>query len=167
MTAVPLALVTGTREHLGAAAAALGRTGFAVTTWESNAGAEPAGPFDCYLQLPCGPADPGGGGRVAAPDLVGRIDALAAVAGRLGPDASVLLGVEDAEPSATPSRASLASDLLAAVALALLEDLGRPTVRVTVLPVADLCRAGGDEAGGAARRMGQWEMPTPPLVSAP
>jgi len=115
---------------------------------KSNAGFPPEGPFDCYVQLPCatGRAD-----RLSGPDLVCRIDALAAVAGRLGPDASVILGVDGT------------ADLLAAVALALLEDLGRPATRVAVLPVADLCPPAAPAPVGAP----QWEMPTPPLVSAP
>ena len=54
------------------------------------------------------------------------------------------------------------------MALALLEDLGRPTARVTVLSVAALCRPAPaftriDPVVGAT----QWEIPTPPLVSAP
>ena len=61
----------------------------------------------------------------------------------------------DALPAADPGSRALAPDLLAAVALALLEDLGRATARVAVLPVDELCREY------------QWEMPTPPLVSAP
>jgi hypothetical protein len=161
VTGTPLALVTGRREQLGAAGAALGRTGFDVTSWEevTNPLPLPDGPFDCYVQLPCGRTGPP---ARAAADLVCRVDALAAVAGRLRPMASVLLGVEEVEPSTAPERV-LAPDLLAAVALALLEDLGRPEARVAVLSVADLCRAlvelpvGGD----------QWEIPTPPLVSAP
>lgn len=179
MRTVPLALITGARLHLGAAAAALGRTGFEVLTWETgtpaatadpnwrslagtlrnpNAGCGVDGPLDCYVQLPCW-------SRVAA-DLVCRMDALAAVAGRLRPDASVILAMEDVEPSGTPAPGSLAPDLLAAVALALLEDLGRPAARVAVLPVADLCRP-PVEAPAVVTRPLQWEIPTPPLVSAP
>jgi len=88
---------------------------------------------------------------------------LAAVAGRSGPTASILLGVNESGPSDDPGSGTLATDLLAAVALALLEDLGRPAARVAVLPVADLCRP------WAQARLDdlQWEMPTPPLVSAP
>ena len=168
--AMPLALVTGLPEHLGPTAATLGRAGFDVVTWETKA-PPPAldDRFDCYVQLPCaapaprssGPAaDPGTapGGR-APDDLICRIDRLAAVADRLGPKASVLLGVDETDPSAAPEPGALAPDLLAAVALALLEDLGRPAARVAVLPVADLCRRAGEAV--------QWEMPTPPLVSAP
>jgi len=158
---MPLALVTGTPPHIGPAAATLGRAGFDVVAWQTtaDAGAGPTGPFDCYLQLPCGPENFDGRGRIAAPDLVCRIDGLAAVAGYLRADASVILGVEDGDPSAPLA----ASDLLAAVALALLEDLGRPAARIAVLPVADLCRP------WAQARLDdvQWEMPTPPLVSAP
>ena len=147
----PLALVTGLPGLLDPAGAALARAGFDVVTWDTSA-ATPGpltGPiFDCYVQLPC---DRG----AAAQDLVGRIDDLAAVAGRLGPAASVLLAVAENDPAADPRSRLLAPDLLAAVALALLEDLGRSTARVAVLPVEDLCRAP------------QWEMPTPPLVSAP
>lgn len=146
----PLALVTGLPGLLGSAGAALGRAGFDVVTWDTTAATPPPkGPvFDCYVQLPC---DRG----TAAQDLVCRIDELAAVAGRLGPAASVLLTVAENDPAADPRTRALTPDLLAAVALALLEDLGRTTARVAVLPVEDLCRAP------------QWEMPTPPLVSAP
>ena len=152
-----LALVTGSRPYLRPAATALARTGFNVVTWEPLASPPPAaGPFDCYLQLPC------------ADGLVCRIDTLAAVAGRLGPDASVLLGVEDVQPGARSQRGATAPDLLEAMALALLEDLGRPAARVAVVSVGDLCRPAPaftriDPVLGAT----QWEMPTPPLVSAP
>ena len=152
-----LALVTGSRPDLRPAATALARTGFNVVTWEPPASPPPpGGPFDCYLQLPC------------ADGLVCRIDTLAAVAGRLGPDASVLLGVEDVQPGARSQRGATAPDLLEAMALALLEDLGRPAARVAVVSVGDLCRPAPaftriDPVLGAT----QWEMPTPPLVSAP
>jgi hypothetical protein len=154
---MPLALVTGSRPHLGPTATALARTGFNVVTWETPASPPPSGgPFDCYVQLPC------------AEGLVCRMDTLAAVAALLGPNASVLLGVEDTDPSATPRPGALAPDLLAAVASVLLEDLGRPTTRVAVLSVGDLCQPAPaftriDPVVGAT----QWEMPTPPLVSAP
>jgi hypothetical protein len=146
---MPLALITGLRPQLAAAAAALARTGFSVTTWETSASEPPpSGPFDCYVQLPCAPAE----------ELTCRVDNLAAVAAYLRPDASVLLGVEGGP----------APDLLAAMALALLEELGRPAARVAVLSVAALCRPAPaftrlDPVVGAT----QWEMPTPPLVSAP
>jgi hypothetical protein len=151
MSPIPLALVTGRTAQLGSAGAALGRAGFDVVAWDSSAAAPQAlaGPtFDCYVQLPCGRGGP-------AQDLVCRIDALAAVAGRLGPAASVLLALDESDLAADPGSRALAPDLLAAVALALLEDLGRATARVAVLPVDELCRDY------------QWEMPTPPLVSAP
>lgn len=152
------ALVTGPADLLGSAGAALDRAGFEVVSGQSPPAA--TGPFDCYVQLPCAVGSPAAApagattARVGAPDLVCRIDALAAVAGRLRADASVILGIDE---SAGP-------DLLAAVALALLEELGRPATRVAVLPVADLCRA--PEAGPAVGTA-QWEIPTPPLVSAP
>ena len=156
---MPLALITGLRPELAAAATALARTGFNVTTWESSASQPPpGGPFDCYVQLPCAATD----------ELTCRVDNLAAVAAYLRPDASVLLGVEDADTAAGPQRGRLAPDLLAAMALALLEDLGRPAARVAVLSVAALCRPAPvftriDPVVGAT----QWEIPTPPLVSAP
>ena len=149
---MPLALITGPRLHLNPAATALARTGFSVVTVETPAPtALPDGPFDCYVQLPCAEAG----------SLMCRVDALAAVATHLRPNASVLLGVEDPE-------GGLAPDLLAAVALALLEDLGHPAARVAVLSVEALCRpapafARIDPVVGAT----QWEIPTPPLVSAP
>ena len=152
-----LALVTGSHPYLRPAATVLARTGFNVVTWDPPASPPPpGGPFDCYVQLPC------------ADGLMCRIDTLAAVAGRLGPDASVLLGVEDVDPGARAQRGATAPDLLEAMALALLEDLGRPAARVTVLSVGDLCQpapafARIDPVVGAT----QWEMPTPPLVSAP
>jgi len=173
---MPLALVTGPPDLLRSAGAALGRAGFDVVSGEAPP-LPAAGPFDCYVQLPCTAGAPVAPGRVAAPDLVCRIDALAAVAGRLRPDASVILGVDEpgglspglpaaGSPTAgSPTGASPAgADLLAAVALALLEDLGRSATRLAVLPVAELCRPPA-EAGGAGPA--QWEMPTPPLVSAP
>src|SRR5437764_327726 len=94
-----------------------------------------AGPAD----LATAPLAGRGAGR-SATDLVGRIDALAAVAGRLGPDASVILGIDDTGGSGPdpgpaisgpgrPGPVPVAADLLAAVALALLEDLGRPATR--------------------------------------
>jgi hypothetical protein len=146
---MPLALVTGLRPHLAPAATALARTGFSVTTWESSAsGPPPGGPFDCYVQLPCAAVD----------KLTCRVDTLAAVVAYLRPEASVLLGVED----------GLAPDLLEVMALALLEDLGRPAARVAVLSLAALCRPAPaftrlDPVVGAT----QWEIPTPPLVVAP
>jgi hypothetical protein len=146
---MPLALVTGPEDLLGSAGAALGRAGFDVVTGETPPSPS-AGPFDCYVQLPCRPSPAGRRDGLSASDLVCRIDALAAVAGQLGPDASVILGVDDD------------ADLLAAVALALLEDLGRPATRLAVLPVEDLCRPAAAPVGAP-----QWEMPTPPLVSAP
>jgi hypothetical protein len=183
---MPLALVTGTRPDLGAAAATLGRAGFDVMTWTVESSAAPAdGPFDCYVQLPCDvidlaatpPAPRGRPGRRVADDLVCRIDTLAAVADRLRPDASILLAVEEPDSAAGVQSRALAPDLLAAVALAMLEDLGRSTARLAVVPVAGLCRRGPAAAPpvGAADQVGfdclvdaaQWEMPTPPLVSAP
>jgi hypothetical protein len=171
---MPHALVTGPPEQVASAGAALGRAGFDVVGWQTATPPPRHGePFDCYVQLPCGRAEPGGGAgtgdrggpgpRRAVEDLVGRIDALAAVAGRLRPTASILLGVDESGPSDGPGSRTLAPDLLAAVALALLEDLGRPKARVAVLPVADLCRPWA----GAPLDDVQWEMPTPPLVSAP
>jgi hypothetical protein len=154
---MPLALVTGSCPHIGPTATALARTGFNVVTWETpTAPPPPGGPFDCYVQLP------------SADGLVCRMDTLAAVAARLRPDASVLLAVENADPSFDPPAGSVAPDLLSAVALALLEDLGHSTTRVAVLSVGDLCRPAPaftriDPVVGAT----QWEMPTPPLVSAP
>jgi hypothetical protein len=151
MSAAPLALVTGLTGQLGSAGAALGRAGFDVVTWDTTAATPPpltGSTFDCYVQLPC---DRGG----AAQALVCRIDELAAVAGRLGPTASIVFAVDESDQTADPWSRSLAPDLLAAVALALLEDLGRSTASVAVLPIDDLCRAP------------QWEIPTPPLVSAP
>lgn len=152
-----LALVTGSSPYLRPTATALARTGFTVATWETSASPPPSGgPFDCYVQLP------------GADGLVCRLDMLAAVAARLGPNASVLLAVEDVDPGARPPRGVMAPDLLEAMAIALLEDLGRPAARVAVLSVADLCRPAPaftriDPVVGAT----QWEMPTPPLVSAP
>jgi hypothetical protein len=156
---MPAALVTGLRHHLAPAAAALARTGFSVTAWESSAcEPPPGGPFDCYVQLPCAAVD----------ELTCRVDTLAAVAAYLRPDASVLLGVEDADATADRRRGRLAPDLAVAMALALLEELGRPAARVGVLPLAALCRPAPaftriDPVVGAT----QWEIPTPPLVSAP
>jgi hypothetical protein len=169
---MPLALVTGTPPDLGPAAATLGRAGFDVVVWPTtaDAGAGPAGPFDCYLQLPCGPRNCDGRGRMAAPDLVCRIDGLAAVARLLRPDASIILGVEDGIPGVEDgdvSAPTAAGDLLVAVALALLEDLGRPAARIAVLPVAELCQAPEESGVGTIAPAVQWEMPTPPLVSAP
>jgi len=171
---VPLALITGPREQVGSASVALGRAGFDVVGWETATPPPlPGQPFDCYVQLPgarpetgggTATGDRGGGGsRRAVEDLVCRIDALAAVVGRLRPTASILLGIDESGPSDNSGSGTLAPDLLAAVALALLEDLGRPTARVTVMPVADLCRP---RAAGPLGNV-QWEMPTPPLVSAP
>lgn len=189
---MPLALVTGTRLYLGPAAATLGRAGFDVTTWEAGAAGTPSGPFDCYVQLPCAltalDQPPGAGtsveshdlrpGRRAADDLVCRTDALAAVADRLKPDASILLVVDEPD-SSDSQRKTLPSDLLAAVALALLEDLDRPTSRLAVVPVAafatlapattqhDALVAAAQTPVDALLDLTQWEMPTPPLVSAP
>jgi hypothetical protein len=187
---MPRALVTGLRPHLGPAAANLARAGFNVVTWETPASSPlPDGPFDCYVQMPCGGAairtsgrSRTRGGRAArgAGEFLCRIDTLAAVASQLRPNASVLLGVDEnqsasigleaapTDPLAGPRPDALAPDLLAAVALALLEDLGRPATRVAALSVEDLCRpapafARIDPVVGAT----QWEMPTPPLVSAP
>jgi hypothetical protein len=165
---MPLALVTGLRPRLAPAATTLARTGFNVTTWESSASQPPpGGPFDCYVQLPC-EADRRGWPGHGADELMCRVDTLAAVVAHLRPNASVLLGVEDSDPVAGPQPGALAPDLLAAVALALLEDLGRPGARVAVLSVGDLCRPAPaftriDPVVGAT----QWEIPTPPLVSAP
>jgi hypothetical protein len=165
---MPLALVTGTPEHLGAAATAVGRAGFEVVVWQTteDAGENPAVLFDCYVQLPCGSTITGGRGRIAAPDLVCRIDTLAAVACRLRPNASIILGVEDGDGSGLPLPATAAGDLLATVALAVLEDLGRWASRIAVMSVSDLCRP-PEEGGIAVIPALQWEMPTPPLVSAP
>jgi hypothetical protein len=164
---MPSALVTGLRPRLAPAATALARTGFNVTTWESSASEPPpGGPFDCYVQLPCVAAE--AMPRPGAEELICRVETLAAVAVYLRPNASILLGIEDSDPVAGPQPGALAPDLLEAVALALLEDLGRPAARVAVLSVEDLCRPGPaftriDPVVGAT----QWEMPTPPLVSAP
>ena len=152
MTAVPLALLSGQTAQLGSAGAALGRAGFDVVTWDTTEATPPPvtdATFDCYVQLPCNR-----GATAQALDC--RIDELAAVAGRLGPTASVLFAVDESDQAAAaPWSRTLAPDLLAAVALALLEDLGRSTAGVAVLGVDDLCR------------VPQWEIPTPPLVSAP
>jgi hypothetical protein len=171
---MPVALVTGTPRHIGAAAATLGRTGFEVFTWAVGSPAAPAeGPFDCYVQLPCAGPDPAGGPESApvrpgrsADDLVCRIDTLAAVADRLRADASILLAVDEPDGSAVSQPGGLAADLLAAVAGALLADLGRPPGRLAVIGVADLCRREAAPVGASGPGR-QWEMPTPPLVSAP
>ena len=149
---MPLALITGTRPHLGPAAATLGRAGFDVMTWAVGSPAPRTDtPYDCYVQLPC---------AGAATDLVCRTDTLAAVASRLRPNASILLAV--GEPESPGSRsATFASDLLASVALALLEDLGRPATRLAVFPLAAFAPV------DAFLDLAQWEIPTPPLVSAP
>lgn len=156
-----LALVTGTRPHLGPAAATLTRAGFEVTTWEVGAPPPSQGPVDCYLQLPC---------AGTATDLVCRTDTLAAVASRLRPDASVLLAVDEPDPTDWPST-TLAPDLLAAVAVALLEDLGRPSSRLAVVPLAAFARltpaALVHDADEVVLDLTQWEIPTPPLVPAP
>lgn len=165
---MPVALLTGTPHHLGPAAATVGRAGFDVMTWTAESSTAPAaGPFDCYVQLPC--AGDGSPGHRAADDLVCRIDTLAAVAERLQPNASIVLAVDEADLSAGPQAGGLAPDLLAAVALALLEDLGRPTARLAVLPVAEMCRRASTPAalGALVAAGSQCEMPTPPLVSAP
>jgi hypothetical protein len=172
---VPLALLTGTRTHLGPAAATMARAGFDVRTWA--VGASPAdGPFDCYVQLPCALPERvttaelrSSTGRRSTDDLICRIDALAAVAARLRPNASVLLALDD--PNASTARPDiLAPDLLAAVALALLEDLGRPAARLAVIPLAQLFRPAPTPTRFDSLVVGAaapWEMPTPPLVSAP
>jgi len=159
---MPTALLTGTRPNLGAAAATLGRAGFDVLTWPVGSPAVPAdGPFDCYVQLPCAAGE-------GSDALICRIDTLAAVADRLGPNASILLAVDEPEPPAAPRPGTLAPDLLAAVALALLEDIGRPATRLAVVPVTSLCRPAAEPAPlDSLVGAGQWEMPTPPLVSAP
>lgn len=163
-----LALVTGSRPYLRPAATALARTGFNVVTWETPTSPSlSGGPFDCYVQLPC-PVPRRRWALQGTEELRCRVDTLAAVATHLRPNASVLLGVEDPDPATASPAGGLAPDLLAAVALALLEDLGRPAARVSVLSVGDLCRAAPafariDPMVGAT----QWEMPTPPLVSAP
>ena len=119
--AMPLALVTGSGRTLGSAGAALGRAGFDVVTWDVAATAPPplpGGPFDCYVQLPCaGRTGPGprlphrrAGRRGRAP-RAGRLRPARRGRGRSAPP--------------IPGPAPLAPDLLAAVALALLEDLGR------------------------------------------
>jgi hypothetical protein len=146
---MPLALVTGTRPHLGPAATTLGRRGFEVITWEVGAPAPGREPVDCYLQLPC---------AGAATDLICRTDTLAAVAGRLRPTASILLAVAD--PGSQP--VAVAADLLASIALALLEELGRPPGRLAVVPLAAFV-----PVDVPVLDLPQWEMPTPPLVSAP
>jgi hypothetical protein len=171
---MPLALITGNRHHLGPAAATLGRAGFDVMTWAVGSMPPAGGPFDCYVQLPCAQTGAGATGNRRVPDdLICRVDALAAMADRLTPTASILLAVEESDSTAAMRRDLLAPDLLAAVALALLEDLGRSASRLAVVPAADLCRR-SPSAGAVAASVealvppaGQWEMPTPPLVSAP
>ena len=115
-----------------------------MITWEVGAPPPDRGPVDCYLQLPC---------AGAATDLICRTDTLAAVAGRLRPNASIFLAIDE--------RATLPSDLLASVALALLDDLGRPAARLAVVPLSAFVPV------DALLDLRQWEMPTPPLVSAP
>ena len=74
--------------------------------------------------------------------------------------------MEDGDGSGLPLPATAAGDLLATVALAVLEDLGRWASRIAVMSVSDLCRP-PEEGGIAVIPALQWEMPTPPLVSAP
>ena len=135
------ALVTGGPGRSCAVVAALERSGFSVTAEHRAPDSPwgpvplPSGPLQCYAQLPWLP-HPGGGDAFPMLDcLAARLDLLAAVAPRLGPEAAVVLAVEDADPRRPEANA----DLLSALALVILEDSGRPEARVMTVPAAELC----------------------------
>lgn len=134
---MPVALVTGDAAETATVTAGLARRGFAVhEAGPSGGGVLPAGGIDCYVQLPGGSSRTGRGpGREG---LAGRLDLLAQAARRLSPLATVLLAVDDTDPSP----AARSADLLAALALVVLEEAGRERVRVVVVAAADLTSSG-------------------------
>lgn len=130
-----IALLTGEAMETAEVTAGFERHGFEVhvaAPWGSNR--LPAGGIDCYVQLPGGtvPAAPALGRN----GLVGRLDLLALMARRLSPTATVILAVDDSEPSQTGG----SNDLLAALAMVVLEEAGREKVRVVVLPATEVSR---------------------------
>ena len=130
---MPVALVTGDAAETGAVAAGFERRGFAVQTaapWGS--GHLPAGGIDCYVQLPVGTG--AAGPVLGRGGLVGRLDLLALMARRLSPLATVLLAVDRTDPFEPGSP----DDMLAALALVVLEEAGRDQVKVVVLNVCDI-----------------------------
>ncbi len=136
---MPVALVTGEAMEAAAVSAGFERHGFEVhvaAPWGSNR--LPAGGIDCYVQLPGRGCDQVSTMPAAASlgrgYLVGRLDLLALLARRLSPLATVLLAVEEPDPFHPGSP----HDLLAALAAVVLEDAGRPNVRVVVLPAEEL-----------------------------
>lgn len=130
---MPVALVTGETTETGVVSAGFERQGFDVHSaapW--GMGELPPGGIDCYVQLPSGqaPTAPvvGRGG------LVGRLDLLALIARRLSPEATVLLAVDG---GGTPGPRS-SDDLLSTLAGVVLEQAGRPHVRVEIVPAGEL-----------------------------
>jgi len=131
---MPVALVTGEVAEAAAVCPGFERHGFEVHTvapWGSNR--LPARGIDCYVQLSGGTAGPG----LGRAGLVGRLDLLALLARRLSPLATVLLVVNESD-SLQPGSPS---DMLAALALVVLEEAGRDRVRVVVLPAEELSGA--------------------------
>ena len=139
------ALVTGGPPGTCPVVAALERQGFSVATerWAGRRGAVPLppGPFDCYVQLPWA-SPPGDAARWLPDRLDARVDLLAAVAPRLAPRANVVLAVDDGDTG----RAEASADLLSALAMVVLEESGRPDVRVSTGPAAELCGPPGAQA---------------------
>ena len=132
VSTMPLALVTGSRPHLRPAGRGPRPDGLQCRHLGVAGVPSPrrAAPFDCYVQLPC--AD--GGSAVC------RIDTLAAVAGRLGPNASVLLAVEDVDPGARPQTWLAGTGPAGGHGPGPARGSGSPGDAGAVLSVGDLCR---------------------------
>ena len=124
-TAMPVALVTGTSRHISSAAATLGRTGFDVFTWAVGASRPPPERSVRLLR----PAACAGARRC-------RISSAGSTRWppwRVGSTGRLRPAGRRRDPTRPPSPGGLAPDLLAAVARALLEDLGRIAARVAVV----------------------------------
>lgn len=124
--------MTGGTADTDAVAAALGRHGYGVWVSASPGPMPPMESVDCYVQMPW-QQEPTAAGW-SQESLVARLDVLAAVASHLSPRATVLLGVEESDPA----RFSPSEELLAALALVVLADLGRADARVVALPAGQL-----------------------------
>ena len=126
---MPDAVVTGALEQLSAMAIALKSAGFDLLAAETNPADVPDGRIDCYVQLPPEPVPAGGDGAssVDAQGLVARFDAVARLAPRLAPEASVVL------VAAATNRKAASTGLVRLLIEAVLADHDRDGVRTAVI----------------------------------
>lgn len=129
----PVALVTGSAAASASMAALLRARAYQVALGTEPGALPEVEGVTCYVQLPW--SAEGARPDVLRDGLAGRLDLLAAIAPCLSPRATVLLGLAEEAPEGSGASA----ELLQAIAMVLLEDMGCQA-RVVALPADALCR---------------------------